>query len=409
MVNQLTNSLILFKEIKMKKILTILTFIFAYTVTNAQQKLYEGEISFWVYNNSSGANVEVQMELISSLCWNASGDLGYEDIHDLTTLFGGGTVSLEYPPPPQGWIEFLGSWETTPLQYFRTFGLGLYKFTVKVNGVIKDQTTIDYRTSSLPERFHCPDDCDPEEEESIYGDLEIDFNVSTGKFYYRSTQNEFPTNTTFWALKFWVYENKSNLEPLPPENFQLASTGGHPYLSWNHSSNTQDYWTGYAIYRSVVAGCNSPAGSLTKIATVSKYTNNYTDYDFSVGGPMTAYYKVAAVNYQRESEFTAIKNICVGLNKESIIEKSYDFSLEQNYPNPFNPLTNIEFSIKDESFVSLRIYDLLGREVEVLVNEILNAGNHKIQFNGSKLESGIYFYEIFAGDFRDVKKIILIK
>ncbi|MFO7526631.1 MAG: T9SS type A sorting domain-containing protein [Ignavibacteriaceae bacterium] len=394
----------------MKKIFIIIMFIFAYTITNAQQELYEGEISFRVLNNISYSNVTIQMELINSLCWNANGDPGYEDVHDLTTLFGGGSVSLPDPIQQEGLIEFLGCWETTSSQYYRTFGLGLYKFTAKVNGVTKDQTTIDYRTSSLQERFRCPGDCDPEDEgESLTGDLRIDFDVSTGKFYYPNTQNEFPTNTTFWALKFWVFDNKSNLEPLPPENFQLTSSGGHPYLSWNQSTNTQDYWTGYAIYRSVVTGCNSPAGSFTKIATVSKYTNSYTDYDFSVGGPMTAYYKVASVNYQRESEFTTTKNICVGLNKESIIEESYDFSLEQNYPNPFNPLTNIEFSIKDNSFVSLRIFDLLGREVEVLVDEVLNAGNHKIQFNGSKLESGIYFYEIFTGDFRDVKKLILIK
>jgi len=92
-----------------------------------------------------------------------------------------------------------------------------------------------------------------------------------------------------------------------------------------------------------------------------------------------------------------------------VIEDNYEYRLEQNYPNPFNPVTNIEFSIKDDSFVSLRIIDLLGREVEVLVNEILTAGNHKIQYNGSKLEPGIYFYEILAGDFKDVKKLILIK
>lgn len=285
----------------MKKLFIVLITVFQFALTNAQQELAEGEISFRVLNNISYSNVTIQMELISSLCWNVTNNPGYEDVHDLTSLFNGGSVSLPNPIQQEGLLEFLCCWETTPEEYYRTFGLGLYKFTAKVNGVIKDQTTIDYRTSSLPERFDCPGDCDPEEGESVSGDLTIDFDVSTGKFYYPYTQNEFPTNTTFWDLKFWVYDNKSNLEPLPPENFQLTSLGGHPYLIWNQSSNAYDYWTGYAIYRSVVSGCGSSAGSFNKITAVSKYTNNYTDYDFSVGGPMTAYYKIVAVNYQRES------------------------------------------------------------------------------------------------------------
>lgn len=85
------------------------------------------------------------------------------------------------------------------------------------------------------------------------------------------------------------------------------------------------------------------------------------------------------------------------------------FSLNQNYPNPFNPSTKIKFSIPNSSFVTLKIYDVLGKEVALVVNENLNAGVHNYNFNASGLTSGIYFYKILAGNFSETKKMILIK
>jgi photosystem II stability/assembly factor-like uncharacterized protein len=86
------------------------------------------------------------------------------------------------------------------------------------------------------------------------------------------------------------------------------------------------------------------------------------------------------------------------------------YSLEQNYPNPFNPGTIIEYSIPEFTDVKLTVFDLLGREVEVLVNETKHPGTYKITFDGSKLSSGMYFYKLQAGSgFSDVKKMILVK
>ena len=83
--------------------------------------------------------------------------------------------------------------------------------------------------------------------------------------------------------------------------------------------------------------------------------------------------------------------------------------LNQNYPNPFNPTTNIGFRIAEFGFVSLKFYDLLGREVATLVNEEKPAGSYEVKFDGSGLSSGIYFYKIQTGNFIDVKKMILMK
>ncbi|MBL7129127.1 MAG: T9SS type A sorting domain-containing protein [Ignavibacteria bacterium] len=95
------------------------------------------------------------------------------------------------------------------------------------------------------------------------------------------------------------------------------------------------------------------------------------------------------------------------------------FILHQNYPNPFNPKTKIRFDITPLNppfgkggtggFVKLVVYDILGREVATLVNERLKAGMYEVEFSGTSLPSGVYFYRLIAGYYVDTKKMILIK
>jgi len=85
------------------------------------------------------------------------------------------------------------------------------------------------------------------------------------------------------------------------------------------------------------------------------------------------------------------------------------FSLSQNYPNPFNPSTKIRFSITASSFVNLKVFDLLGRDVSVLVNEKLNAGTYETDWNANNISSGVYFYKLQTGDYIETKKMILVK
>jgi hypothetical protein len=86
-----------------------------------------------------------------------------------------------------------------------------------------------------------------------------------------------------------------------------------------------------------------------------------------------------------------------------------DFFLHQNYPNPFNPSTTIKYQIPELSFVTIKVYDVLGSEVAVLVNEEKLAGSYEVEFNTSALSSGMYFYRLQAENFVDVKKMILLK
>jgi hypothetical protein len=90
-------------------------------------------------------------------------------------------------------------------------------------------------------------------------------------------------------------------------------------------------------------------------------------------------------------------------------EMPNSLGLEQNYPNPFNPSTTIEFVLPKSAFVTLRVYDLLGRQVGELVNEKLGPSTHKTQWDASGLASGVYFYRLQAGDFVETKKLLLVR
>lgn len=97
----------------------------------------------------------------------------------------------------------------------------------------------------------------------------------------------------------------------------------------------------------------------------------------------------------------------ITLGKDNLSDLS--FSLDQNYPNPFNPSTKIRFSIPEDSFVSLKIYNLLGQELASLVNEAKTKGNYEIDYNASDLTSGVYFYSLKAHGFSETKKFLLMK
>jgi len=100
--------------------------------------------------------------------------------------------------------------------------------------------------------------------------------------------------------------------------------------------------------------------------------------------------------------------VLVGVNQTGT-EFPKDFLLGQNYPNPFNPGTVISFQLAVNSFTTIKIYDALGREIQTLVDEELQAGTYEVNFEGPNLPSGVYFYKLEAENFTDTKKMILVK
>lgn len=105
--------------------------------------------------------------------------------------------------------------------------------------------------------------------------------------------------------------------------------------------------------------------------------------------------------------YMKIGNSVTGVDQEQ--ELINEFALLQNYPNPFNPTTTIQFSIPGSQFATLKVYDILGREVKILVNEVKSPGTYEVKFNGSDLSSGTYFYKITVGNFTQTKKMLLVK
>jgi subtilisin family serine protease len=115
----------------------------------------------------------------------------------------------------------------------------------------------------------------------------------------------------------------------------------------------------------------------------------------------------------RVNAFKAVKRV-QKLMKDGTIAINQDlipteFNLAQNYPNPFNPTTTINFSLPSDNQVSITVYDILGKEVAKLVNDFRSAGNYSIEFDASTLSSGVYIYQIKAGEFTESKKFILQK
>ncbi|MEJ2049639.1 MAG: endo-1,4-beta-xylanase, partial [Calditrichota bacterium] len=106
---------------------------------------------------------------------------------------------------------------------------------------------------------------------------------------------------------------------------------------------------------------------------------------------------------------TYLDTVDVTVSIEHFTELPIEFNLSNNYPNPFNPSTTIKFALPKSSKVRLSVYNLLGQEVAVVLNQNVNAGYHEITFNGSDLSSGVYFYKLVAGEFIRVKKMMLVK
>jgi len=127
---------------------------------------------------------------------------------------------------------------------------------------------------------------------------------------------------------------------------------------------------------------------------------------------------IGSTGYSLVSGIAMIGNITVGIEENKDNKLPSDYSLSQNYPNPFNPSTKIEYQIPELSFVTLKVYDLLGNEIATLVNEEKTAGSYSLQFSmnnlttgqsGAQLSTGIYFYRLKAGNFVETKKMTLIK
>lgn len=186
----------------------------------------------------------------------------------------------------------------------------------------------------------------------------------------------------------------------------LANDINHPKLVW-HPNWLYGNTTTYKVFRSIKT---SP---FSLIANVNSTTFTYIDLDYITASGLQARYVVKAYTQDgSEISQTNIVTTSVASWKQSLDEVhsgNLSFSLFQNYPNPFNPITKINYSLLNASQVTLKVYDSFGREVTTLVNEIKPEGIYESEFDGGKLASGLYFYQLKTNNFVETKKMLLLK
>lgn len=168
-------------------------------------------------------------------------------------------------------------------------------------------------------------------------------------------------------------------------------------LIWSTATEVNNY--GFDIERK----CSN--SDWKKIGFAQGYGNcnspknySYTDQPL---GDVTFKYRLKQIDFDGTFEYSH--------EIEVKLDEVKQFTLEQNYPNPFNPTTTIRFSLPFSTDVSINVFNLLGEKVDQVLNSSLNSGYHEIIFDGSKLTSGIYFYQLKAGDFKATKKFIITK
>ena len=193
----------------------------------------------------------------------------------------------------------------------------------------------------------------------------------------------------------------------------IINQQNHVQLNWSEPDPAYDIVTNYQVWRMMFSG--RYAGQFKLRTTVSSSVTSYTDLSLDItqnqNGELLQY-KVVALFQSKPDEPSNIQKIRFYFNEgKNVFEvnQTMDFELSQNIPNPFNPSTSISYSIPENAFVALKIYDVLGNEVEVLINEQKEPGNYQIDFNASELSSGIYYYTLTEGNFTSTKKMILVK
>ena len=205
--------------------------------------------------------------------------------------------------------------------------------------------------------------------------------------------------------------------PLAPTGLTITEdANNHPKLEWD--ANQEPDLNKYYIYRQDQYG----GGWQYLAQTTNTY---YTDATLTYCHPTPPAtcenlrnfdFRVTAVDLNsHESEPSnevAAKLVGGSPHKISVNPESKElreYKLAQNYPNPFNPTTTIDYSIKSSGLVTIKVFDMLGKEVTLLVNKIQEAGNYSVEFNASNLPSGIYVYRLTSGSFVATKKLILLR
>ena len=227
--------------------------------------------------------------------------------------------------------------------------------------------------------------------------MKIGFNVITAGGPAMNGFNVRLQHTTLTSLTSWI-----------ESGWTTAFTGTYavPGTGWQYINLTPPYFVYNGTNNLLVEICYDN----------SSYTSYSPVYATSVSGMCRGYYtdNSSGCTMTSGSNLSYRPNVCftvTTISKEgttsNIVPNTY--SLSQNYPNPFNPVTRINFDIPKQGLVTMKIFDILGREIRTLVNEVKTPGKYSVDFNGTEFSSGVYFYRLESNGFTDIKRMILIK
>jgi len=190
-----------------------------------------------------------------------------------------------------------------------------------------------------------------------------------------------------------------NIVPVELISFKAEVDENRVKLLWETATEINN--SGFAVERSTDNISFERIGFIEGKGTTTE-SQEYSFIDVSLGNKGKYYYRLNQIDYDGTETYSDVIEI-----EYTLIPKV--FSLSQNYPNPFNPITTLQFGIPKEVKVTLKIYDVIGREVETIVNEKMQPGYYEYKWNASNFATGVYFYRLTAGSFVQTKKMILMK
>lgn len=262
------------------------------------------------------------------------------------------------------------------------------------------------------------------------------FNNPTGVFIFLDSQNGNTANFKIYKATAETSEEETVLMLTPPSRpmgltislSECVNGVRHPKITWNHNREPDMKRSNetkiYNILKAVSPNSTEIPVNYFVLGSLSinenetpQYTDCYTDIDCNDESQINQFvrYEIEAIDKYDSisvpSDFVSTSALRTRygdrlINPNNNILISY--SLSQNYPNPFNPVTTIKYSIPKEGFITIKIFDLIGKEI-YSANEYRLPGRYEMSFNGSNYASGVYLYRLETKDFIDVKKMVLIK
>ncbi|MBU1096949.1 MAG: T9SS type A sorting domain-containing protein [Bacteroidetes bacterium] len=374
-------------KLKNSKIFLILLFSLLF---NSRMYGFEGELRIWAHNTDR--TITFTAEKADWVCW-----LPRSEGNSITNLYNTVVSSSR----AGSYAKF-----DTEGDGYNTIGRSIYKIYSDQSQEFIYFYTVGYDYSDLDIGYNCSDGL------FYWGGITLQGAINTGTLLSNVETENLSLLADGWSQSNCLYLRIDDATP----SYQY---GQNPQIFW--AQNTSFNPTGYQIYRSTVTEPDAPA-NYHLITTVSSSYNSYTDYDVRIEDEDAYYcieYKVRPVKVAGTKTFysnfsnSVLINGNLYINKKNIVEififaPSIIFS--NNYPNPFNLSTLIQFKYDENIKVSLKIYDILGKEIAELFNGYTEQKMwYEVEFNATGLSSGIYYYRLISDKYIETKKMILIK